>query len=157
MMTRLQLAISNRCKQLANPVVESHKLFRALEVCAAFPISAGELSIAFVTDTMIRQIHQDFMGDPTATDVITFPANAAMESAGEIIVSVDHACSRADEWGVSFSGELSLYLVHGWLHLAGYDDRTDTDRFAMRSAEQQALAVLEQACVGNHFRLNRTG
>jgi len=153
-MLPLQLAISNRYKRLANPVAETHKVFRALQACGVFPISAGELSVAFVTDTLIRQVHQDFMGIPTVTDVITFPADVAMGSAGEIIVSVDQARSRADEWSVSFSHELSLYLVHGWLHLAGYDDRTRADQLAMRRAEEQAFGVLDQACAGNHFQLN---
>ncbi len=153
MTSRLQLEISNQYKQLDDPIEAAKKLYRALEASAAFPISDGELSVVFVTDAAIGQIHEDFMDDPSATDVITFPANAEMESAGEIIVSVDHARSRSEELGEPFSRELSLYLVHGWLHLAGYDDRNDTDRAAMRIAEQEALAILDKASTGNHFQL----
>jgi probable rRNA maturation factor len=152
-MSRLDLEISNQYKQLASPVEATQQLYRALEASGAFPISAGELSIVFVGDATIGQIHADFMGDPSATDVITFPANAAMDSAGEIIVSVDHALSRALELGEPFSRELSLYLVHGWLHLAGFDDRNAIDRAAMRGAEQQALAILDEAGAGGHFVL----
>lgn len=153
-MSRLSLEISNQYKQLADPIEAAEQLYRALEASAAFPISEGELSVVFVDDATIGQIHDDFMGDPSATDVITFPANAEMESAGEIIVSVDHARSRAEELGEPFSRELSLYLVHGWLHLAGYDDRNDTDRAAMRIAEQQALAILDKTSAASHFHLN---
>jgi probable rRNA maturation factor len=153
MTSRLQLEISNQYKQLADPIEAAQKLYRALEASTAFPISDGELSVVFVTDAAIGQIHDDFMDDPSATDVITFPANAEMESAGEIIVSVDHARSRSEELGEPFSRELSLYLVHGWLHLAGYDDRNDTDRAAMRIAEQEALSILDKASTGNHFQL----
>ena len=152
-MNRLHLEISNQYKQLSDPIADTEKLFRTLETSVAFPITAGELSVVFVDDATIGQIHDNFMGDPSATDVITFPANLEMESAGEIIVSVDHARSRAAELGEPFSRELSLYLVHGWLHLAGYDDRNDTDRAAMRIAEQQALAILDQASVGSNFQL----
>mgnify|MGYP001560309783 CR=1 FL=1 len=154
-MSRLHLEISNQYKPLADPEADTIKLFRALEASGAFPITAGELSVVFVTDAAIGQIHDDFMGDPSATDVITFPANQKMDSAGEIIVSVDHARSRSDELGEPFSRELSLYLVHGWLHLADYDDRNDTDRAAMRIAEQEALAILDQAGVGGDFKLKR--
>jgi probable rRNA maturation factor len=153
MTSRLQLEISNQYKQLAEPIEAAEKLYRALEASDAFPISDGELSIVFVTDAVIGQIHDDFMGDPSSTDVITFPANQEMESAGEIIVSVDHALSRAEELGEPFSRELSLYLVHGWLHLAGYDDRNDTDRAAMRIAEQKALAILDKASASSQFNL----
>lgn len=152
-MIQLHLEINNLYSQLADPVAATEQLYRALESSGAFPISNGELSIAFVTDAAIGQIHDDFMGDPSATDVITFPANTEMQSAGEIIVSVDHALHRADELDEPFSRELSLYLVHGWLHLAGYDDRNETDRAAMRIAEQQALATLDQAGVGSDFKL----
>ncbi len=154
-MNRLNLEISNQYKQLVEPIADAEQLFRALESSGAFPIASGELSVVFVDDTMIGQIHDDFMDDPSATDVITFPANAEMESAGEIIVSVDHARSRAAELDEPFSRELSLYLVHGWLHLAGYDDRNDSDRAAMRIAEQEALALLDQAGAGSNFQLTQ--
>jgi probable rRNA maturation factor len=153
-MTQLNLEISNLYKPLVAPIADAEQLFRILEASGTFPITSGELSVVFVDDTMIGQIHDDFMDDPSPTDVITFPANAEMESAGEIIVSVDHARSRAIELGEPFSRELSLYLVHGWLHLAGYDDRYDTDRAAMRNAEQKALAILDQAGAGSNFKLN---
>lgn len=152
-MNPLQLEISNQYNRLAGPETDTVALFRALEASGDFPISTGELSIVFVSDSAIGKIHDDFMGDPNPTDVITFPANRAMGSAGEIIVSVDHARSRAKELGEPFSRELSLYLVHGWLHLAGYDDRNDADRAAMRIAEQQALAILDQAAASSAFQI----
>ena len=153
-MNRLHLEISNQYKLLADPIEAAKQLYRALEASAAFPIAQGELSVVFVTDATIGQIHDDFMNDPSATDVITFPANTEMESAGEIIVSVDHARSRAEELGEPFSRELSLYLVHGWLHLAGYDDRNETDRAAMRIAEQQALKILDKTSIHTPFHIN---
>ena len=153
-MSRLHLEITNQYKQLASPAQATRQLFRALERSGAFPITAGELSIVFVDDVTIGRVHADFMDDPSPTDVITFPADPAMDSAGEIIVSVDHARSRAAELSEPFSRELSLYLVHGWLHLAGFDDRQPVERRAMRQAEQQALALLDQAGVGADFKLN---
>jgi probable rRNA maturation factor len=152
-MSRLHLEISNQYKLLADPIEATKQRCRALEASSAFPIAQGELSVVFVTDTIIGRIHDDFMNDPSATDVITFPANIEMESAGEIIVSVDHARSRAEELGEPFSRELSLYLVHGWLHLAGFDDRNETDRSAMRIAEQQALKILDKTSINTHFNI----
>ena len=67
------------------------------------------------------------------------------------------ACSpespKAAELGETFSDELSLYLIHGWLHLAGYDDRNDADRAAMRQAEQQAMAILKASSPAESFRI----
>lgn len=152
-MQSIQLEINNQYNDLIEPEGYTQALFQAIEQSGLFPISSGELSIVFVDDDTIAQVHNDFMDDPTPTDVITFPAQPAMESAGEIIVSVDHAKSRAQELGEPFSRELSLYLVHGWLHLAGYDDRNDKDRAEMRLAEQRALDVLDKAEITNGFLL----
>lgn len=149
----LQLEINNLFEELIEPEAAALTLLQRLESCGRFPIGPGELSIAFVDDATIARIHDDFMGDPSPTDVITFPADPAMETAGEIIVSVDHARSRSAELGQPFSRELSLYLVHGWLHLAGYDDRGQNERQAMREAEQSALTVIEGAGDFPEFKL----
>jgi len=149
----LNLEINNQYSALASPEPIAETLFRVLYESERFPITEGELSVAFVDDPKIAQIHADFMDDPTPTDVITFPANAQMESAGEIIVSVDHARSRATELNEPFSRELSLYLIHGWLHLAGYDDREEDDRSKMREAEQIALGIIDASKNQLEFRL----
>ncbi len=149
-MPMLSLEINNQYNALVDPEAAATQLFETIHASGTFPITEGELSIAFVSDAQIAQVHADFMDDPTPTDVITFPADPQMESAGEIIVSVDHARSRATELGEPFSRELSLYLVHGWLHLAGYDDRNDADRAKMREAEQIALGLLDDTV---EFRL----
>ena len=152
-MPTLSLEINNQSSILFNPEAATIVLFEAIHASAKFPISEGELSIAFVNDAKIAQVHADFMNDPSPTDVITFPAQPEMKSAGEIIVSVDHARSRAAELSEPFSRELSLYLVHGWLHLAGYNDRKESDRAVMRSAEQQALVILDKANQAIEFKL----
>ncbi|NQY32165.1 MAG: rRNA maturation RNase YbeY, partial [Coraliomargarita sp.] len=59
---------------------------------------------------------------------------------------------KAAELGLPFRQELSLYLIHGWLHLAGYDDRNDEDRAAMRTAEGIALEIAKD--VIDSFRLS---
>lgn len=105
----------------------------------------GELSVAFLTDVALARIHGDFMGDPTPTDVITFPGDALAGTMGEICVSADRAHAVAIRRGVEFPRELALYVVHGWLHLSGCDDKTTAKRREMRAAERTALASLKRA------------
>lgn len=138
----LQIEVNNQCKFLDHPEAATLARCTRLAACGRFPIAEGELSVAFVDDATIAQVHATFMDDPTPTDVITFPGDPSMEAAGEIVISVEHARDRAAEHGCSFSQELSLYLIHGWLHLAGYDDRSEADRARMRIAEQEALALV---------------
>jgi probable rRNA maturation factor len=117
----------------------------------------GELSLVFLTDAALAQLHADFLDDPTITDVITFegqPSNdPASETplAGEICVSVDAAVRQSKRLKesrsrkVGFADELTLYVVHGWLHLAGYDDLQPRKKRAMRAAEARALKLLRAA------------
>lgn len=102
----------------------------------------GELSVVFLTDPAIAQIHADFMADPTATDVITFEGDALTGLAGEICVSADTARAYAREHNRDFAAELTLYLIHGWLHLAGYDDLQPSKKRRMRAAEARAMKIL---------------
>ncbi|RRJ99825.1 rRNA maturation RNase YbeY [Opitutaceae bacterium TAV3] len=108
-------------------------------------IPDGELSLAFLSDAALARLHADFLDDPTTTDVITFEATPGMGSAGEICVSVDTAARYAGEHGHDFAEELALYIVHGWLHLAGYDDLQPMKKRRMRAAEKRALTLLRQA------------
>jgi probable rRNA maturation factor len=147
------LEINNQYSDLIDPEAAVRRLFDIILQSGKFPISPGELSVVLVDDATIARVHADFMDDPTPTDVITFPADAEMDSAGEIIVSADHARLRSEELGVAFSDELSLYLIHGWLHLAGYDDVKPEDRQKMRVAEKEALALLPSSDDTETFRL----
>jgi probable rRNA maturation factor len=125
----------------------------------------GELSVAFFTDAALAKLHADFLDDPTATDVITFEGNPALGTAGEICVSADAAARQiasarsrpsAVRRGMdrtAFSRELTLYVVHGWLHLAGYDDLVPAKKRVMRRAEARAMALLERENAVPAFRL----
>ncbi len=108
-------------------------------------LAPGELSIAFLTDDALARLHADFMDDPSTTDVITFPGEGAHGLAGEICVSVDTARTYAAKHDRPFAEELALYLVHGYLHLAGYDDLAPLTRRQMRAAERNAMSVLRTA------------
>jgi probable rRNA maturation factor len=128
-------------------------------------VPPGELSLVFLTDPALAKIHADFMGDPTVTDVITFegdPAALGSEAlaketglAGEICVSADTAAkyvgarlvrargrAQAAPRQSAFATELTLYMVHGWLHLAGYDDLRPAKKRRMRAAEARAMKLL---------------
>lgn len=153
-MDHIQIEISNQYNRLNSPEDSTRALFEAIERSKKFPIKPGELSVVFVSDEQISEIHANFLDKQTPTDVITFQADTQMQSAGEIIVSVDHAQSRAKELNVCFSRELSLYLLHGWLHLSGYDDQSESERVKMRTAEQEAFAILDKAQLTEAFTLD---
>ena len=99
------------------------------------------------------KLHGQFLNDFRPTDVITFPADKENGMIGEICVSVDKAFKEYKSHGMTFERELSLYLIHGWLHLVGFDDQTETDRKIMRREEDNALGVIEKDALWPDFLL----
>jgi probable rRNA maturation factor len=101
------------------------------------------LSIVFVSDASLARLHARHLGDKSRTDVITFDLSDDLDgAAGEIYVSAQRARSVARARGVPARRELALYVVHGVLHLCGYDDRSRADRARMRDAEARVLRGL---------------
>jgi probable rRNA maturation factor len=106
------------------------------------------ISVAFLNESTLVDLHMKFLNDPTPTDVMTFPAEKSDdERVGEICVSVDQAKKYAAEHRQDLAQELTLYMVHGWLHLCGYNDLKVGDRKAMRAAERAVLNFLKECCL----------
>ena len=91
--------------------------------------------------------HQTFLNDPSATDVMAFPYHDD-DCCGELLVNVEMALRRAPEFSHGPVHELLLYVVHGTLHLLGFDDHQPRDIENMRAAEQN---ILQQAIKTNIF------
>lgn len=112
----------------------------------------GELSIAFLHEDQHTELHVTHHQNPDPTDVITFLGDPENELAGEICISPEFAQKYCEEQGGDFSREVTLYLVHGWLHLSGLDDLTEEDRVKMRQGEKDALEHLEKLDAIPEFR-----
>jgi probable rRNA maturation factor len=92
------------------------------------------VEISLVSDESIAHVHREFMGDPSSTDVITFHH-------GEIIISLDTAQRQAAENGETYKREVTRYIVHGLLHLAGWDDREEAERREMHEVQERILCI----------------
>jgi probable rRNA maturation factor len=102
-------------------------------------VEADEVSIYFVSNEEISQLHADYFDDPTPTDCISFPLDeeeAEYRMLGDIFVSPQVAQEYVAAEGGELYAEISLYVVHGLLHLLGYDDIEEKDREEMRAAER---------------------
>jgi probable rRNA maturation factor len=100
------------------------------------------ISIALVDNATIHAINRTHLAHDVPTDVISFPLDGPDNPVlvGELVVSAEMACAVAREIGVEPALELALYLVHGLLHLCGYDDHDDADRRRMREREHELLS-----------------
>jgi len=105
----------------------------------------AELSIVFIDNKRIQEINKTFLGHNYATDVLSFAYNEPSSKnniTGEIIVSVEMATKLAQKRGYSVEGEIALYLIHGLLHLLGYDDKQKRDAKKMHQREGELLSNL---------------
>lgn len=143
---RRTIHLQNKCnRKLRYKPDEVRELFRALDESQFFHLPKGDLSVVFLDDNQISDLHEQFLNDPEPTDVITFPGDPEMDFAGEICVSFEQALTFSRETETNFSRELALYLIHGYLHLVGFDDLNPEEESEMRRAETQALSFLEKS------------
>jgi len=100
------------------------------------------VSVVFVTDEVLAHLHAVHLGDPSPTDVMAFDLGKGDGPSGEVYVSVDRARAVASERDLAPERELALYVVHGCLHLCGFDDHGAAPRARMRAAEATVLRAL---------------
>jgi len=107
----------------------------------ALPPARGNISIAVVDDATIHELNRRFLAHDYPTDVLSFLLEEGGNLIeGEIIVSADTAATAAAKFGWSAENELLLYVIHGALHLVGYDDQSPADAALMRAQEARHLA-----------------
>lgn len=153
-----QIQITNQ--QTNSPVDEAHLLRCAHETLRQEGIARAEISIAIVDDPSIHEINRTHLQHDYPTDVISFlldsgvadPRSVAQAGPkgrgqglwidGEIILSADTAVREAREYDWDASSEMALYVVHGLLHLCGYDDLSDEEQAIMREREREILTSL---------------
>lgn len=105
-----------------------------------------EVAVYFVDTDTICRLHQEFFDDPSTTDCITFPIDSSQSFGyhvlGEIFICPKTARDYVLTTKEDVYRELTLYLVHGLLHLLGYDDIEETDERLMRAAESKHMELL---------------
>ena len=103
-----------------------------------------ELSLAFVDNATIHRLNKQYLDHDEPTDVLTFPYSAAnaKKLEGELVLGVEIAREQAQERGHDVHAELALYVIHGLLHLCGYDDKSPAAEQSMRAREAHYLAKL---------------
>ena len=100
-----------------------------------FSPDLAKIEVVLVDRATMARVHAEFLGDPAETDVITFPY-------GEIVVCPAVAREQGPRFGLEVGHEVLLYAIHGLLHLAGYDDRTEKEAREMARIQRRILDQL---------------
>ncbi len=123
--------------------INKSKIKKAVKVVLNKEVRSAKLSIAFVDNEEIKRLNERFLGSNEVTDVIAFPLNNKEGIlSGEIVISVETAVEVANKKKSSVEGEIILYLVHGILHLLGYNDNNKKNATIMHEKESKILAFL---------------
>ena len=127
---------------------DAHRLTARVRRLAARALGAlgrgnVDLHVTLADDVTIRRLHGRYLGDRHATDVLAFDLRGPGPSRllGEVVVSVDTARRQARRMRVPLTLELDLLVVHGVLHLAGYEDGSPADARAMHERAREILSA----------------
>ncbi|HIZ88159.1 MAG TPA: rRNA maturation RNase YbeY [Candidatus Coprenecus pullistercoris] len=113
----------------------------------------GDINYIFSDDEYVLEVNRKYLGHDYYTDIITFDTseydertagNQADRVSADIVISLDTVAADAVTYGTGFSKELYRVIIHGILHLVGYDDVNEADSHRMRKAEDDALALLPE-------------
>ncbi|HJJ47255.1 MAG TPA: rRNA maturation RNase YbeY, partial [Methanocorpusculum sp.] len=99
----------------------------------------GDISVIFCSDDYLLDINRKFIGHDYYTDIITFDYCEDKRLSGDLFISVDSVRDNSQHFNTGFEEELNRVIVHGVLHLIGYDDHTEEDQKMMRSKENTYL------------------
>ena len=103
----------------------------------------GDVNIIFCSDPYILDVNINYLGHDYYTDIITFDYVEGDVLSGDLFISIDSVRENASFYGAEFSTELRRVIVHGLLHLIGYDDHTPEEQKEMRSKEDYYLSLRE--------------
>jgi probable rRNA maturation factor len=109
----------------------------------------GKVTVLLTTDVTMRRLNRSFRGKNKATDVLSFPAPGtfAAEVAGDVAISIPTALRQAEERGHALSTEIKVLMLHGLLHLAGYDHEADSGQMGRRERVLRGRLRLPQGLI----------
>jgi probable rRNA maturation factor len=149
------IRIAVACPQEVVPVNRGRTREIVRAVLDGEGIDDAEISLAFVDNPTIQQLNQRYLGHNEPTDVLSFPLSEPPSVsppsvggryrgglAGELVVGVEVAKAQAEDLGHDVQAELALCVIHGLLHLCGYDDKSPSATEKMRRRERHYLQLL---------------
>ena len=120
------------------------------KILSKYDLRVGDINYLLTNDDQVLQVNKEFLGHDYYTDIITFDTsdyefNPQQDKiSADIVISVDTVRANAEFYGTSFEDELHRVIIHGILHLIGYDDHEEEDKIIMRQQEDIALQLLKE-------------
>ena len=130
------------------PPIEPQKAKAWIEAVAqGYGKRVGELYYYFCSDEKLLEINRERLGHDFYTDIVTFPLTECKTVlSSEFCISVDRIKENAETFGRTYDSELHRVIIHGVLHLIGFDDHTEEEEKMMREKEEEALKMRNVEC-----------
>ena len=103
---------------------------------------AGDISVIFCSDDYLKQININYLNHDYYTDIITFDYSDKNIISGDLFISIDRVRENADINNENFNREICRVIIHGILHLCGYNDKTSKEKEKMRKLEDVFLSTM---------------
>lgn len=108
-------------------------------------VVAGDINFIFVNDEILFKINRKYLKVNTLTDIVSFSfSEDESVISGDIYISIQRVKENSKQFKESFTRELHRVIIHGVLHLAGYEDRTEDEKKIMRRKEEECLKILNR-------------
>ena len=104
----------------------------------------SDIQFIFSTDDFIADLNKQYLHHSTLTDIITFNYNSGNYISGDIFISIDRVKENAEKFKTDFYPELQRVMIHGILHLLGYNDKTEAEKRNIRKKEDESLQILDR-------------
>ena len=112
-------------------------------VFAEEAVAFKSVSYIFCSDEFLLKLNKEYLNHDTYTDIITFTlSNSPLDIVSEIYISIERVKENAERLKVPFENELNRVMIHGILHLCGYEDKTKEQKSVMRQKEDHYLSLL---------------
>jgi rRNA maturation RNase YbeY len=138
----MKIQVHNKIKNLN---LTQKKLRELTEwLCTKINLPIESLDIIFINDDSLRDMHEKYLEEKGYTDVMTFNVGSDKAIEGEIYISGERAEDNAQRYDASFESEICRLIIHGCLHLAGYEDNIKSKRQRMKKKEEDFLSIISK-------------
>ena len=130
--------------EACDPLLSTHeeKAIKSTQLIENEGFKTGSINVIFCSDDYLLSLNKEHLNHDFYTDIITFSYNNEKEISGDLFISIDRAKENSEKNGEPFINETSRLVIHGLLHLCGYNDKSKDEIIVMRAKEKQYLEMI---------------
>jgi len=140
------MAIVYETENVKFPKIERREITRWIRevIVEQFNKKPGDISYIFCSEEEILRMNKQYLNHDYYTDIITFDYSDEDIISGDLFISLETVRTNSEKYNTNYEEELRRVMIHGILHLCGYEDKSPDEKKIMREKENEALALIEK-------------